>query len=409
MQKSKGYNTISGLPISLILFLIINFACQKQKENSDIQDKIVNAQIKEIAIETQGKLELAGEGDDKIYVLTVSGSSYEMGKTYGRLMKKEINEHLPNLIHLMSQKMSKSETVLDELYSQVKPFIPDHFIEEMQGIADGSGLNFQDVLRANLIGEASEWHCSLFGAWGKATAADGHLYQLRSLDYETEANIQKYPVVVVYFPNEGFPFANVTWAGVVGSISGMNSQQLAISEIGDDYDKDNDSFVGIPFMFLLRDILQFDNSLEQAIARVKNASRTTSLMYGIGDGEMGELRGLQTSHTLCNVYDPNNLEPLTATHRRIEDIVYWGMSWNVPAYDGPLHDKLMEHYGNINAEVTINDIVTSVGTGDLQTVVYDLTAMKMWIANAKADNESGPLEAYNRQFVEFDMNQIFKK
>ena len=162
-------------------------------------------------------------------------------------------------------------------------------------------------------------------------------------------------------------------------------------------------------MFLLRDVLQFDESLDAAIERIENAPRTTSLIYGIGDGELGYLRGFQTSHTLCNVFSPYNLEPVTDTHKRIDDIVYWGMGWVAPTYDGPLHDKLIEHYGKINAEVTIKDIITSVGTGDLQTVVYDLTAMKIWVANARADNESGPLDAFKRQFVEFDMNTLFQK
>ena len=257
--------------------------------------------------------------------------------------------------------------------------------------------------------EAGGWHCSLFVAWGKATAADGHLYQLRALDYETGANIQKHPLIVVYAPKEGNYFANITWAGVVGCISGISEAQLAISEIGDDYHQESDTFAGIPFMFLLRDILQFDTSLATAIERVKKAPRTTSLMYGIGDGDMGELRGLQTSHIACNVFSPENLEPVTAAHQRIDDVVYWGMSWNVPAYDGPLHDKLVEHYGKINAEITINDILTSVGTGNLQAVVYDLTDMKIWVANARADDESGPLEAYNRQFVNCDMGLLFER
>ena len=85
------------------------------------------------------------------------------------------------------------------------------------------------------------------------------------------------------------------------------------------------------------------------------------------------------------------------------------MTWDHPKYDSLLHNKLVEHYGKINADVTINDIVSSVKTGDLQTVVYDLTDMKMWVANASADHEKGPLPAYDRQFIEFDMNAIFSK
>jgi len=33
--------------------------------------------------------------------------------------------------------------------------------------------------------------------------------------------------------------------------------------------------------------------------------------------------------------------------------------------------------------------------------------MKIWVANAREDHESGPLPAYARKFIEFDMNTIF--
>ncbi|HDL19180.1 MAG TPA: hypothetical protein ENH29_09005 [Bacteroidetes bacterium] len=407
MKLSK--NSLIITFITILLFFGLLTSCEKKPSSQVKNDKIISAEFRDVKSTGHGKLEITGQGEDQIYVLTVWGSAYEMGAAYGTLLKNEIGTSVPELIKKMTENAGVGVEVLDGIYQQAKPYIPAYFLDEMRGIADSSGLSLQDVIRANLIGEASEWHCSLFGAWGKATAADGHLYQLRSLDYETGANIQKYPVVVVYVPDKGHPFANITWAGIVGCISGVSRERLAISEIGDDYNKEDDTYSGIPFMFLLRNVLQFDESLDAAIQRIKNAPRTTSLIYGIGDGEFGQLRGFQTSHTLCNVFSPDNLEPVTATHKRIDDIVYWGMSWDVPDYDGPLHDKLVEHYGNINAQVTINDIVTSVGTGNLQTVVYDLTDMKTWIANAKADDESGPLEAYNRQFVEFDMGQIFAK
>ncbi len=396
--------------VLLSTILLLNFSCGKKETEKPVEkksEKIVKAKITKLKDTAHGRLAIAGEGGDKMFVLTLWGTPYEMGKAYGEMLKDEISGHIKHIVKLRVQISGQPAESLDKVYEAAKPYIDQYYLNEMKGIADGSGMSFQDVVRGNMIGEAGVWHCSLFGAWGKATSADGHLYQLRSLDYEIKANIQKYPVIVVYVPNEGHPFANISWAGVVGCISGISKERLAISQIGDDYDKANDTSVGIPFMFLLRDVMQFDNSLDEAIARIKNAKRTRSLIYGIGDGELGYLRGFQTSHTLCNVFNWDNLEPVTATHKRIEDIVYWGMSWDVPSYDGPLHDKLIEHYGHINAEVTIKDIVTSVGTGDLQTVVYDLTAMKIWVANAKADDESGPLAAYDRQFVEFDMNKVF--
>lgn len=394
----------------LIFAVALVFACQKQEPKSDVSpQKIVPATYTEIAETVNGKLEITGLGEDRMHVLYVWGTPYEMGKAHGTLLRQELSSQIPQLLRLMTENMGNSVEALDEIYQQTKPYIPDFFMEEMQGIADGSGLPLQDVIRTNLIGTASEFHCSLFGAWGQSTAAKGHVVQLRALDFETEANIQHFPLLTIYQPNAGHSFANIGWVGHIGVISGISSQQIAVSEIGDDYDQENDSFDGKPFPIILREILQFDPALNQAIARMQNTSRISSLMYAIGDGKLGQVRALQTSRTLFNVYDATNLEPLTDTHPRIDDIVYWGMSWNVPKYDQRLHAQLKKHFGNINGEITVTEILPTVETGSLQAVVYDLTDMKIWVANAKADDETGPLEAYNRPFIEIDMQALFAK
>lgn len=392
----------------LLILTVGFFSCQTVKQTPPSR-KIIPAEYTEISETANGKLEITGEGEDQMHLLYVWGTPYEMGKAHGTLLKKEVSSQIPQLIRLMTQKMENSIELLDQIYEQTKPYIPDFFMEEMQGIADGSGLALQDVIRANLIGTASEFHCSLFGAWGKAPAAKGHVLQLRALDFETGANIQRYPVLTVYQPNTGHAFVNIGWVGHIGVISGISSRQIAVSEIGDDYDQENDSFDGKPFPIILREILQFDTSLPQAIARMENTPRISSLMYAIGDGNFGQVRALQTSRTLFNVFNATNLEPLTDSHPRIDDIVYWGMSWNVPKYDQRLHDQLVKHFGKLSGEITVTEILPAVETGNLQAVVYDLTDMKIWVANAKADDESGPLEAYHRQFIEVNLHPLFGK
>ncbi len=373
------------------------------------RERILPANSSVLSEDIHGRLERIGQGDDSLFLLTVWGTPKEMGAAHGRLLKESVQKHCDHLIAAMTGAMKIGPEKLDEVYQATLPYIPDHFVEEMKGLAEGAGIPLQTVIRCQMIGEASEWHCSLFGAWGKATAADGHTYQLRALDYNIRAEIQRFPTIIVYVPKQGHPFANIGWAGVVGSVTGISSVPLAISEIGDDYDAANDSFEGIPFQFLLRDILQFDENFDAAIARVQNARRTTSLMYAIGDGRKGRVRALQTSRTLCNVFDWDNLEPNVQTHPRLEDIVYWGMSWNVPRYDQALHDQLKAHYGTINASVVIETILPAVRTGNLQVAVYDLTANKIWTANARAEGESGPVNAYERTFVEVDMKTVFEQ
>jgi len=39
--------------------------------------------------------------------------------------------------------------------------------------------------------------------------------------------------------------------------------------------------------YLLRDILQFDNTLTDSMTRMTNAHRTCNLILGVGDGKVG--------------------------------------------------------------------------------------------------------------------------
>lgn len=63
-----------------------------------------------------------------------------------------------------------------------------------------------------------------------------------------------------------------------------------------------------------------------------------------------------------------------------------------------LATQLMSIYGNITAENSIRYVTAIEQSGSLMTVYYDFYYDYVYIANARADNESGPLDAYDRLF-----------
>ncbi len=144
----------------------------------------------------------------------------------------------------------------------------------MKGIADASGVPFLLFRRIHMIGELTKGTCSMFGAWGAATAK-GKTIQLRALDWDFDGPYWKYPLLTVYNPSShiyGNKWMNIGFMGWVGVISGINQHKMAISEIGvyfSDSSWGKESRFGNPFTFVLRDILQFDTTLEQSITRLK--------------------------------------------------------------------------------------------------------------------------------------------
>jgi hypothetical protein len=81
-------------------------------------------------------------------------------------------------------------TVLDWNFNIARPYIPQRYIDEMQGIADGSNGTVDGNLlrRINMIPELVQAACTITGVYGDATA-DGKLYHLRALDWLPTADV----------------------------------------------------------------------------------------------------------------------------------------------------------------------------------------------------------------------------
>lgn len=192
-------------------------------------------------------------------------------------------------------------------------------------------------------------------------------------------------------------------------LSGVNENQLAVSEIGVSYPDatfGKESRFGNPFTFVLRDVLQWDKTLEESVHRMKTTKRTCNLILGVGDGK-SEFRSFQYGHSVCNVVGDDNPLPKTEWHPAIEDAVYYGMDWNCPPFHERLHELLTNYYGNITAELTVRKIVPGLNSGNLQIAIYDLTHEKIYFSYGTKTQTGHHLNAYERPFISLDLKKIF--
>ncbi|XP_067686914.1 protein dcd1B-like [Haliotis asinina] len=378
------------------------------------------------------KLFTVGTGEDSYYILHLYGTPYEMGFAQGSIVKDEATSMIQQVWQYMEDQIVgglKNLKFLDWFLDDVANFgldvaldlellatekhISQAFFDEVRGLADATGQDYKKILYIHLIGELTKGSCSMIGAWGNSLARNGSLLQLRALDWAVDGPFKDFPQVTVYHPvnsTYGQPWANFGWTGWVGSITGMNSVKMAISEIGVSFPDSSfgkESRFGIPFTNILRDILQYDTTLNEAVQRITNAKRTCDLLLGVGDGKSQTFRGVEYSASIANFYDDATLQPLAVWHPRIKDVVYWGMDWACPGYSQVLATQIQRNYGHLDANVIIRDVVSIVQTGNMQVAVYDLTGNIAYLANAKGSYESGPKYAYERQFVRMNMTDIF--
>src|SRR3954464_15494725 len=121
------------------------------------------AETKTIARCGQGFLEEV----DGYRVLHVKGTPYEMGYQQGALLRDDIRESVHYLFEVKGKELKvelggvnllKPKQIIQGIAAQQRKHVPERFFEEMQGIADGAGMDVQDIIVANFIPEL--FHCS---------------------------------------------------------------------------------------------------------------------------------------------------------------------------------------------------------------------------------------------------------
>ncbi len=122
--------------------------------------------------------------------------------------------------------------------------------------------------------------CSSFGLGPEATA-DGHPLFARAFDFEAGEVFDR-DKAVFFVRGEGvLPFASVAWPGLVGVMSGMNVEGVAVVVHGGRAREVETA--GEPVIFMLRDVLERAHDTAEAIAILESQSVMVSHIVFVGD------------------------------------------------------------------------------------------------------------------------------
>jgi len=291
-----------------------------------------------------------GEGQNTVPIVHLWGTPYEKGYAHGLLMKDRASTFISAVWAYLELQVEQAvngsdpgvfsnatlelianyglDGALDITSDLTVASTGQYFFDQMRGMSDSSGVDYDTLRRVHMIGELTRGRCSMFGAWGQALSDPNGLITLRALDWDVDGPFKNFPELTVYHaaPNSTEnSFVNVGWTGWIGSISGVSDSQMSIHEIGVSYPDDtfgSESASGIPFTYVLRDILQFDETGLDGLSRLASANRTCDLILGVGDGKAKTFNSVQYSHSVCNIMDDRNLKPVASWHEPITNVVY---------------------------------------------------------------------------------------
>lgn len=331
-------------------------------------------------------------------VLHVKGTPYEMGYQQGALLRDEIHALVRYLFDVKAREFQKElkvnvggldvtpdpRAIIAGIARGQREFVPPRYFDELRGVANGSGLSEEDIIVANFIPEM--FHCSGFALAGSATT-DGTLYHGRVLDYGTDWRLQEHAVVTVVEPDGRVPFVNVTFAGFIGSVTGMNVESISIGEMGG---AGLGHWAGVPMALLVRMALEEAKTLDEAVAVFRDSPRTCEYYYVIADGETNRAVGMEASWHRFGTVGMGESHPLLP--RPVADAVLLSAG---DRYDR-LVDRVEREHGAIDAAAAIHLMDRPVAmNSNLHNVLFEPASTRFWVANASPDGRPAATQPYH--------------
>ncbi|MDP6115564.1 MAG: C45 family autoproteolytic acyltransferase/hydrolase [Planctomycetota bacterium] len=335
-------------------------------------------------------------------VLHLKGTPYEMGFQHGALLEEDVKASFKNL-HELSKKIRLSQfgyeftptNVISLIVEIQKKYLPSAYTEEIQGLADGAGISEELAFRMNFIPEL--FHCSGFAIMNSATK-DGTLYHGRVLDYATDWGLQKHGVLIVAEPDGKIPFVNVSFAGFVGSVTGMNAEHISIGEMGG---RGLGLWNGVPMAALVRRALEESKSVDDAVAIFKDSPRTCEYYYVVADGKNNDAVGMEASANKFAVLKPGEFHPMLpspiqdcvimSADRRYKKLVKW-----VKSGHGVFDEK---------SALKLMSCPVAMKRQNLHNVLFEPKSTRFWFSLAGEDRQP----AANQPYRAFQLSELLKR
>jgi isopenicillin-N N-acyltransferase like protein len=318
---------------------------------------------------------------DGYRVLHLKGTPYEMGYQHGALLKEHCRQNLDYLLNVKGGEKVEigplkvsPRVAIEGIVAGQKKYVPKKYFEEMDGLAAAAQLQPKDVYAANFIPEL--FHCSGFALLKSATK-DGTLYHGRVLDYSIDWRLQEHAVLIVAEPTGGIPFVNVTYAGFVGSVTGMNAAHVSIGEMGG---RGLGHWQGEPMAFLVRDVLESAADLDAAVALFRDNPRTCEYYYVIADGKSNRAVGMAATWEKLDVIQPGQADP------RLPHAVPDAVLMSAGDRYEELVRRVQQSFGQFDAERAIRLMDRPVAMkSNLHDALFAPASTRLWVANASKD------------------------
>ena len=209
--------------------------------------------------------------------------------------------------------------------------ITEEYKAEIYGISkygstnnDLFGSNYQKALflhSAHDIGHAFQdlalVGCSSFAVWGENTP-DENLLIARNFDFYAGDEFSKDKLISFIQPENGYKYMAVSWAGMIGVMSGMNEKGLTVTINAGK--SDIPLAAKTPISLVTREIVQYASTIEEAIAIAKKREVFVSESIMVGSAIDNRAILIEMSPDNFGVFEVENSSKLICSNHFQSDV-----------------------------------------------------------------------------------------
>jgi len=358
--------------------------------------------------------------DYGLWELYLEGNPFELGVINGILTTELVQAQEDAFVDQI-RVMIPSESYLKFLKyflawfnKDLDTYIAQEYLLEIYGISAFASQNYgfigpkyDRILNyhaAHDIGHALQnmnlVKCTAFGVWDERSS-DSSLLIGRNFDFYVGDAFAENKIIAFVNPEHGYKFASITWAGMIGVVSGMNEKGLTVTL--NSAKSDMPFGARTPVSIIAREVLQYASNIEEALEIISARKSFVSESFLIGSAIDHKAVVIEKSTDNTVLFDPDtnyiiltnhfqsgffmeeplnieNLENETSLYRyrRVEEMLDIENQVDQPGAAAILRDrkgKWGEDIGNGN-EKAINQLIAH------HSIIFKPETREFWISTA---------------------------
>ncbi len=315
-----------GIPLALIA--IAALACVWLHATADLgEPEFVPSQVP--VVQVNDSLRRWGSSSlridpDGLYEMRVCGGPFERGEAIGKLGEDLLYQQEKAFADKLFEMVPSSRyraflhyfiTIFNR---RLGASVPLEYRQEIKAMSascthefDEFGSPYERQMQyhsAHDIGHVMQDYmlvgCTSFAVWGRESA-DSSLLMARNFDFYMGEEFAKNKLVLFEKPDSGYAYVSVTWPGMLGVVSGMNTQGLAVTINASKLEVPSSS--ATPISILVKSILQYASNIEEAETIAASFKTFVCESILVGSANDGRAVVIEKTPSAMGIYSPEGV------------------------------------------------------------------------------------------------------